>query len=282
MIEDRDKLIADAAKRFGFLKDDFQYNLSLLEARDAEIARLNSVENTLKSELEDSDAEKIALSNRLNDILRKDVDRAKKHKHDREKTKQMLSELQEELETLRWSTADEISCRTREVESLKKDLRRSHMEKDDALETQRTELTHTYDKLLQAREKEFADQEKYIADQVERYHTLQTTTNLYHHTRFRTNRVFRVIYRVAVRCTVSSSGSSTFQQTTPASNPSWPLLTASWTRQPWLPLPPKSGAWSWSGACRIKTRTAEMWRKSCTASCKWWVLVPHSNRVRRY
>ena len=88
MIDERDKLIADASKRFSLLKDDFQYNLTLLEARDAEISRLNSVESTLRSEIEEIDSEKMGLSNRLNDILKKDMDRAKKHRHDKDKTKE--------------------------------------------------------------------------------------------------------------------------------------------------------------------------------------------------
>lgn len=91
MIDERDKLIADAAKRFGLLKDDFQYNLTLLEARDAEITRLSTVERELRNEVEEIEGEKLALSNRLNEILQKDMARAKKYKQDKEKTKVSLS-----------------------------------------------------------------------------------------------------------------------------------------------------------------------------------------------
>ena len=78
----------------------------------------------------------------------------------------MLSELQQELESLRWSTSDEINSRVREVESLRKDLRRAALEREDSLLSQREELVRTYDQLLQGREREFADQENHIVEQV--------------------------------------------------------------------------------------------------------------------
>jgi hypothetical protein len=40
MILERDQLLIDASKRFEKIKEDFQYNLTLIEARDVEIERL--------------------------------------------------------------------------------------------------------------------------------------------------------------------------------------------------------------------------------------------------
>lgn len=42
-LDDRDKALVEAGQRFELLKDDFQYNLKLIEARDKEIERLDQI-----------------------------------------------------------------------------------------------------------------------------------------------------------------------------------------------------------------------------------------------
>ncbi len=46
IIAERDELLIESSRRFELLKEDFRYNLALIEARDVELERLD---NSLKS-----------------------------------------------------------------------------------------------------------------------------------------------------------------------------------------------------------------------------------------
>jgi hypothetical protein len=75
-------------------------------------------------------------------------------------------ELQEEAESLRWSTNEETNQKNKEIEHLKVELHRAHLERKDALDVQRLELTRTYEALLQSKEDEFLQKESEISQQV--------------------------------------------------------------------------------------------------------------------
>lgn len=60
-----------------------------------------------------------------------------------------------------------MMLRNKEIEHLKGELNKSHIERKDALELQRVELTSTFENLLKEREQEFYEKEKEIAEQVQ-------------------------------------------------------------------------------------------------------------------
>lgn len=68
MIVERDALLVEASKRFEQLKDDFKYNLTLLDARDIEIVKLEKMlssettKNTSLAEESDSVKSKLAFT----------------------------------------------------------------------------------------------------------------------------------------------------------------------------------------------------------------------------
>ena len=74
MIEERDGLLQESTRRFNLLREDFQYNLSLLEARDKEIARLNQVE----VKLEACEQEKNNQAKRIETLMMKECEAAEK------------------------------------------------------------------------------------------------------------------------------------------------------------------------------------------------------------
>jgi cell division protein FtsL len=49
-VEERDQLLLESSKRFEKLKDDFEYNLTLIQARDLEIERLEHEVHSKKAE----------------------------------------------------------------------------------------------------------------------------------------------------------------------------------------------------------------------------------------
>ncbi len=53
MVEERDRIILDVAKKFESLRDDFNYNLSLLEARDLEIKKLEIMNGEKSRQLDE-------------------------------------------------------------------------------------------------------------------------------------------------------------------------------------------------------------------------------------
>ena len=78
LIHDRDTLLIQAKREFEQLKGDFQYNLSLLEARDLEIRRLDGIVKNLSDQLEENQAERNELNNKLDSMELREVSRKEK------------------------------------------------------------------------------------------------------------------------------------------------------------------------------------------------------------
>ena len=79
MIEERDSLLHESTRRFNLLKEDFQYNLTLLEARDKEIARLHYVEVQLEAVTQDKEN----LSKRMEMMMMKECEKEEKIQQDK-------------------------------------------------------------------------------------------------------------------------------------------------------------------------------------------------------
>jgi len=163
MIEERDGLLQESTRRFDLLRDDFQYNLSLLEARDKEIGRLNQVE----VKLEAAEQEKGNLSKRIEMMMMKECEKEEKSQQDKIVNKKILIELQNEVEALRWTTTDELQSKSREIEQARQEVWRVQTERDESLERQRLELTELYENMLKDREEGFLKQEENICQQVQ-------------------------------------------------------------------------------------------------------------------
>ena len=93
----------------------------------------------------------------------------------------MFAELQDEIETLRWTTEHEITSRDRDIERLKSELRAMSISRDEALEAQRNDMTSTFESLLQQREDAFHQAEAQVAREMDRvekqFETLQVENN---------------------------------------------------------------------------------------------------------
>jgi hypothetical protein len=176
-IDERNKLLADASRKFNLLRDDFQYNLTLLEARDLEINRLGQVELNLLHEIETKNNEMKILNQKFEKIQKKETENYQKYQTERSQTKKFLLELQEEAESLRWSTNEEMSQKQKEIETLKRDLYRERLERKDALEMQRIELIKTYESLLQTKDEDFVLKENEISQQVVHPHLIIMTVH---------------------------------------------------------------------------------------------------------
>ena len=74
MIAARDSLIEDLSKRYEQMREDFKYNLDLIEHRDSEISRLSRLRKVDKTELNEKELEIKSMANRLNVFERQEYE----------------------------------------------------------------------------------------------------------------------------------------------------------------------------------------------------------------
>lgn len=166
LLEERDRLLIESSKRFEQLKEDFQYNLTLIESRDREIDRL---ENTLEARIrsyEAVDAERKELAHQLEAAAVREQEQQRRAEQEKAGSKRVLDELREGIRAMQWAADEEARSRTREIENLRNDVKRISAQREEALEVQRRDLTQTFEQMMQQREEAFANKEKDIAQQV--------------------------------------------------------------------------------------------------------------------
>ena len=83
LVTERDTLLIESSKRFEQLRDDFQYNLALLEARDEEIERLEGHILKTNTELSITDTDRRALKGRIDLLEIRETERFEKHEENK-------------------------------------------------------------------------------------------------------------------------------------------------------------------------------------------------------
>lgn len=83
LVEERDQLLLESSRRFEKLKDDFEYNLSLIQARDVEIERLEHEIRVMNTEGEQFRSEIKDLNMHLEAAMQRETDGQKKTELDR-------------------------------------------------------------------------------------------------------------------------------------------------------------------------------------------------------
>ena len=81
-------------------------------------------------------------------------------------TKDIILEIKEEVDSVKWIAEEEVKSKQREVAALQSDLRRATSSREDALESQRRDLTSTFESLLQHRDDTFLEKERTVAEQM--------------------------------------------------------------------------------------------------------------------
>lgn len=166
VIEEKEGVLMNAQGRFEQLKEDFRYNLTLLEARDQEIDRLEKTLTATNQQLLDCDTERRSLVGRVELLELREVDRVERFKQDQLNSKRILQELKDVIESMRWAAAEEGKTKQREIDNLKEELIRATNSREESLESQRRDLTHTFEQLLSQREATFLSRERDIGGQV--------------------------------------------------------------------------------------------------------------------
>jgi len=138
LLQDKDREIGENKSRLQKLKGDFQYNLKLLEERDAELERYDGSFASLKAVIRERDIElselKIACTE-LRHSVKQERDRAA----DAEcYYQQKLAHTQEEAEASRWKLEEQLRSQRDEFEAHKREFERGARNAQEAHERQRS------------------------------------------------------------------------------------------------------------------------------------------------
>ncbi len=73
MIAERDALIEELSRRYEQMREDFKYNLGLIEQRDAELSRTKKLLEQAKLEIEDKEYERRALNSTVEELQKQEA-----------------------------------------------------------------------------------------------------------------------------------------------------------------------------------------------------------------
>ncbi|CAF0791557.1 unnamed protein product [Brachionus calyciflorus] len=141
--------------KFNQLKEDFKFNLKLLEERDSELEKFEQTLTNVRKQLSDKNAEiselkiKIDDFKKLNDTEKTSIDELKKYYITR------LNQKNSEFEKFRSLKDNEISQERAEIEKLKRDLQMQIKDLEFDLDRQRDEMKNEFDQLMKKREHEY-------------------------------------------------------------------------------------------------------------------------------
>ena len=156
LIADKEKEAAEQKARLAKLKEDFGYNLKLLEERDAELERYDGSFAGLKAVIRERDIELSELK-----IATADLQHSAKQERDRAAEaesyyQKKVAAAREEAEAVKWRLEEELRTQRDEFESLKRDFVRQVRELQDTLERERREAASGFEAASVQREKEHA------------------------------------------------------------------------------------------------------------------------------
>nr|KAG5704183.1 hypothetical protein BaRGS_009713 [Batillaria attramentaria] len=165
----KDKELARQSEKFLKLKDDFKYNLKLLEERDQELERYDLMFTDLKAQLNTRNAELSELRIHLDDA-KKLQEREQQARDELHSTyQQRLREKQAEIEAYKNTKNNELQKERSEFESLRRTLQHQLTEMEADLDRQRHELSTEFEDALRKREHEFRVQVDEMSSKVLEY-----------------------------------------------------------------------------------------------------------------
>ena len=156
LLQEKEREIGESKQRLGKLRDDFSYNLRLLEERDSELERYDASFTSLKSVIRDRDIELSELK-----ISAAELQHGVKQERDRVSEseayyQQKLQQHREEMEATRWKLDEQLREQRADFETHKRDMARSLRDAQEATERERREAAATFDDSMREREREHA------------------------------------------------------------------------------------------------------------------------------
>ncbi|XP_074870246.1 coiled-coil domain-containing protein 57 [Carettochelys insculpta] len=157
-LQDTRKQLQEMHKKFNKLKEDFTYNLRVLEERDRELEHYDAMFTHLKMAENAKQAEVSDLRIQLDKLQQTLVRETQKQEALQYKYQQKLKEHQLELERLHSSKISDIDHHCEEYKMLKQQLERKLQEVEGELALQKQELLVEFDAEIKKREHAFRQQ----------------------------------------------------------------------------------------------------------------------------
>ncbi|XP_062976273.1 coiled-coil domain-containing protein 57 [Elgaria multicarinata webbii] len=154
-LQETQKQLQEMNRKFNSLKEDFTYNLKVLEERDRELERYDTLFTQLKMVENAKQAEVSDLRIQVDKLQQALARETKKQEVLQYQYKQKLKEHQLELERLHSSKDSDINQHCEEYENMKHQLERKLQEVEGELALQRQELLVEFDAEVKKREHEF-------------------------------------------------------------------------------------------------------------------------------
>eukprot|EP00943_MAST-04B_sp_MAST-4B-sp1_P005424 g5424.t1 len=172
----REKSESKLRTKFAKLKEDFSYNLKLIEDRDAELDRYEANFESLKGVIRGKDKELNELKTQINDLQSIVTTERSRSKSNESNFEQKIKEVTDKLEKTRWEKDDNSRKNHEVVEAMKRDHAKMLREKDDQIVKQRNDMNVSHDEIMRKREEEFKRKENEWNDlRIDLEKSLQTT-----------------------------------------------------------------------------------------------------------
>ncbi|XP_039357341.1 coiled-coil domain-containing protein 57 isoform X4 [Mauremys reevesii] len=157
-LQDTRKQLQEMHKKFNRLKEDFTYNLKVLEERDRELERYDAMFTHLKMAENAKQAEVSDLRIQLDKLQQTLLKETQKQEALQYQYQQKLKEHQLEMERLHSSKVSDIDHHREEYKKLKQQLERKLQEVEEELALQKLELLMEFDAEIKKREHAFQRQ----------------------------------------------------------------------------------------------------------------------------
>ncbi|XP_053383312.1 coiled-coil domain-containing protein 57-like [Mercenaria mercenaria] len=153
--QEKERQLTEQREKFQKLKEDFKYNLRLLEQRDQELDRYDATFSDIKAQLNAKNAEVSECKIHV-DELRTQVNCEVKSREELQLHYQArLREKQAEIDSYRNTKDGEIQEERKEFESFKRKLQRQLTQVEEEMDAQKRELTTGFEEAMRKREHEF-------------------------------------------------------------------------------------------------------------------------------
>ncbi|KAF7247492.1 Coiled-coil domain-containing protein 57, partial [Varanus komodoensis] len=154
-LQETQRQLQEMNRKFNVLKEDFTYNLKLLQERDKELEHYDTLFTQLKMVENVKQAEVSDLKIKIDKLEQALAQETKKQEALQYQYQQKLKEHQLELEHLHSSKDSDISHHCEKYENMKHQLERKLTEIESELALQRQELLVEFDAEMKKREHEF-------------------------------------------------------------------------------------------------------------------------------
>ncbi|XP_064640433.1 coiled-coil domain-containing protein 57-like isoform X2 [Lineus longissimus] len=167
--KDKEKQLNEEKSRFQKLKEDFKYNLKLIDERDKELERYEKIFQDCKLTLIHKSAEVSDLKIKIDELERNVARERERCDELQVHYQQRLREKQADINDYRCTKDAEVQKERDGLETIKRNLQRQIKEIEDELDTQRHELTSGFDEAISRREHEYRKQVDEMSSQVLAY-----------------------------------------------------------------------------------------------------------------